>query len=260
MPFLLEDEPANCLMIALLAAPSSLADRYMGTVRDSAGVRGVAFHTPIKFLLSRMDREAAQALAAHAYPFIPDLDEMLGPQPEADAFATEWSNLSGHLPRSGRSERIYMLDAVQAVPEMPGAMRPVREGDRAIVLPWIEAMGAEIGETMTREDVEGVFERNVCDGTLFLWEDGGPVSMTGARGSTPNSRRISLVYTPPELRGRGYASALVAAVSRRVLDSGVRWCVLYTDLANPTSNHIYQEIGYRPVCDAQEYVLRPHSV
>ena len=63
----------------------------------------VAFHSPIKFLLSRMDPDAVQALAAHAYPFIPDLDEMLGPQPEADAFTNEWSSLSGRLPRPGRS-------------------------------------------------------------------------------------------------------------------------------------------------------------
>jgi predicted GNAT family acetyltransferase len=61
------------------------------------------------------------------------------------------------------------------------------------------------------------------------------------------------VYTPPELRRRGYASALVAALSRRLLDEGRRFCFLYTDLANPTSNHIYREIGYEEVCPATSY-------
>lgn len=259
MPFLLEEEATNCLMIAILSNASGLEGRYMGTVREAGGLGGVAFYTPIKFLLSRMDPDAARALAAHAYTFIPDLDEMLGPQPEADAFAGEWALLSGKRARPGRAERIYVLDSAPRVPEIPGTNRPAGEQDRAIVVPWIEAMGAEIGEPISRSDADGIFERTVRDGTLFLWDDGGPASMTGARGRTPNSRRISLVYTPPERRRRGYASALVAAVSRRVFDAGMRWCVLYTDLANPTSNHIYSEIGYRPVCDAQEYVLRPAS-
>jgi uncharacterized protein len=67
--------------------------------------------------------------------------------------------------------------------------------------------------------------------------------------------RIGPVYTPPALRRRGYASALVTELSRRLLDSGREYCVLYTDLANPTSNRIYQEVGYERVCDSAEYVF-----
>jgi predicted GNAT family acetyltransferase len=73
--------------------------------------------------------------------------------------------------------------------------------------------------------------------------------MAGFGGRTPNGTRIGPVYTPPELRGRGYGSALTAAVTERLLGSGLRFCFLYTDLANPTSNSIYQRIGYRPVSD-----------
>lgn len=77
--------------------------------------------------------------------------------------------------------------------------------------------------------------------------------MAGAGGRTPNGIRISAVYTPPDLRCRGYASALTAAVSQDQLNRGRRFCFLFTDLANPTSNKIYQEIGYRPVCDYDLY-------
>ena len=79
----------------------------------------------------------------------------------------------------------------------------------------------------------------------------------GFGGPTPNGIRIGPVYTPPELRGRGYASALTAQVSQLQLDRGKRFCFLYTDLANPTSNAIYRRIGYERVCDSRELAFTP---
>jgi len=77
--------------------------------------------------------------------------------------------------------------------------------------------------------------------------------MTGVAAVTPEGSRVGPVYTPSPLRGRGYASALVAAASQAQLGAGRRFCFLFTDLANPTSNEIYQAIGYEPVCDVDEY-------
>ncbi len=253
--FLLEDEPANCLMAAILFIREGLGGQYLATVYDNHGLRGVAFRTPLKLLLSRMDEDAARTLAADAYRAIPELDEVLGPRPEVDAFAAAWSSLTGRAARSGRLERIYRLDEVEPVHGVSGIMRPIREGDRAIVVPWIEAMNAELGDYIDLPTAKAVFERHLVSHTAFLWDHNGPASMAAARASSPNTCRISLVYTPPECRRRGYAAALVAAVSQHVLNSGTRWCVLYTDLTNPTSNHIYQQIGYQPICDAQEYSL-----
>jgi predicted GNAT family acetyltransferase len=89
----------------------------------------------------------------------------------------------------------------------------------------------------------------VRDGRVFLWDDGGPVAQTAITGSTPRGRRIGAVWTPRDKRRRGYATALVAAVSRRVLDGGSSFAFLFTDLANPVSNSIYPKIGYRPFAD-----------
>jgi hypothetical protein len=90
-------------------------------------------------------------------------------------------------------------------------------------------------------------------GTVYLWErEGDVVSMAAAVGPTPNGMRVGAVYTPPEHRGHGYASALVAALSQDLLDRGRTFTMLYTDLANPTSNAIYQRIGYVPVSDPLE--------
>ena len=93
---------------------------------------------------------------------------------------------------------------------------------------------------------------------MSLWDVAGwPVSITGYSGHTRHGMRVGPVYTPPEDRGHGYASALVAGVTQGLLDAGRDWVSLYTDRSNPTSNHIYQEIGYEPVHDADQYEFEP---
>jgi hypothetical protein len=99
--------------------------------------------------------------------------------------------------------------------------------------------------------------QKITDRQLYLWDDVGPVSMCAASRPTAHGIAVSLVYTPPELRRRGYARSAVAALSQDLLDEGWQLCTLFADLANPTSNHIYQEIGYTPVCDYDEYTFEP---
>ena len=95
------------------------------------------------------------------------------------------------------------------------------------------------------------------DWGMLLWEDDGPVSLAGYGGETPHGIRVGPVYTPPEHRGRGYATALVAALSAARLAEGRRFCFLHTDLANPTSNAIYERIGYERVCESAEILFEP---
>jgi predicted GNAT family acetyltransferase len=92
-------------------------------------------------------------------------------------------------------------------------------------------------------------------GSLFLWEHERPVSMAGWAGRTEWGGRVNFVYTPPEHRYNGYATACVAALTRRLLDEGQTFCCLFADLSNPTANAIYQRIGYRAVCDLSDYIL-----
>ena len=94
----------------------------------------------------------------------------------------------------------------------------------------------------------------VHEGSVFIWDDGRRlVSMAAWSGRTPNGVRVNFVYTPPEYRRSGYASACVADLTQRLLNEGRAFCCLYTDLANPTSNKIYQTIGYRPVCEMSDF-------
>jgi hypothetical protein len=148
------------------------------------------------------------------------------------------------------AERIYRVSAVRDPRPAPGLMRPAERADRPLLLAWIEAFFQEaLGESTNAEDAADRWLAGQGR-TLHLWEDGDlRVSLCGVGGETPNGIRVGPVYTPPEHRGHGYASNLVAGVSQAQLDAGRRFVFLFTDLANPTSNRIYQDVGYEPVID-----------
>ena len=145
-----------------------------------------------------------------------------------------------------------------------GGPRPVTPEDRDLVIAWMLAFAEEVlPEDTDRERhvrlVESRLEATE-DAGLWLWEDdGGPVSISGYGGSTPNGIRIGPVYTPPERRGRGYATSLVAEQSRWLLGTGRTLCFLYTDLDNPTSNALYRRIGYRMIAEANEVRFDPRA-
>ena len=183
------------------------------------------------------------------------LPGVTGAVPEGDQFAEEWTRLTGVSPTVSMEQGIYQLTAVRPVSSGPGNARESRAEDRSMVVEWLTAFHDEADPTGPGDVVQMVEARlSGRSGNLVFWEvDGRPVSLAGYVGGTPNGARIGPVYTPPKLRGRGYATALVASVSRRMLDEGRMFCFLYTDLANPTSNRIYQRIGYDLVCDSRVY-------
>ena len=154
------------------------------------------------------------------------------------------------------SERVYQLTEVQPVPSVPGRARPATLDDRDLVIAWLEAFRLEAFGDAEPGSV-------VADADRWLARRGRAPPVAGRRrclaggtgGRTPNGIRIGPVYTPPDARRRGYASALVAAISQAELDAGRRFCFLFTDLANPTANHIYQAIGYAPVRDVEAYAF-----
>jgi predicted GNAT family acetyltransferase len=183
------------------------------------------------------------------------LPGVVAPAPFSGVFAEEWHRLSGQPYELGMAERLYQLEKVNVVTGVPGCMRRATEEDRDLLHLWLAEFHAEaLGETDTARAGLLVDRFLHSEGQgIYLWEDGRPVSMSGYSRPTPNGIVVLAVYTPREHRGRGYASANVAALSQLLLDQGRKYCFLYTDLANPTSNHIYQAIGYKPVSDADMY-------
>jgi predicted GNAT family acetyltransferase len=131
-------------------------------------------------------------------------------------------------------------------------MRAAGGGDRTLLAKWAHAFAVETGLTEGPEEIaRSVDSRIGADPGVVVWEDGGaPVSFAGAVASSPGITRVGPVYTPPEHRRRGYATSLVAAWTSEILRRGTRRCMLFTDMANPSSNSIYQAVGYRPAGDS----------
>lgn len=257
-PWLLRAEAEHNLLLGIaarLAAGERFGEEppYLATVETDDVVAGCAFRTPpFKLGLTEMPLEAVTALADDVARVFSALPAVMGPEAEAGRFAMLWAERTATTARAGMRQRIYRLERViEPKPAPPGAMRPATGDDLPIVFPWYEAFEAE-ARVMVQRSADHIRER-LASGSIFLWEDGAVRSMAGVAGRTRHGARIGPVYTPPEHRRRGYAGALTAALSRRMLESGLAFCFLYTDLANPTSNAIYQRIGYRPVADSMDW-------
>ena len=227
------------------------ADVLFDTVEQDGDLVGCVIRTPPhKLLITSMPPEAAPDIVGPVAELYDEIPAVLGPADSAVAVASAWTALKGGGWETGMQQRIYRLDQVESVRPVPGAMRLATMDDLELLTDWGTGFARDAGHAflLAREQVNRMIERQ----DLHIWQDESPASMAVAQGATPNGCRIGYVYTPPELRGRGYASALVARLSQRMLDSGMTFCVLYTDLGNPTPNAIYQRIGYNVICDVRD--------
>ena len=227
------------------------ADVLFGTVEQDGDLVGCVIRTPPhKVLITSMPPEAAPDIVGPVAELYDEIPAVLGQADSAVAVASAWTALKGGGWETGMQQRIYRLDQVEPVRPVPGAMRLATMDDLELLTDWGTGFARDAGHAflLAREQVNRMIERQ----DLHIWQDESPASMAVAQGATPNGCRIGYVYTPPELRGRGYASALVARLSQRMLDSGMTLCVLYTDLGNPTPNAIYQRIGYNAICDVRD--------
>lgn len=155
---------------------------------------------------------------------------------------------------STKNMRIYRLDEVSDVPVSAGMLRTAGESDLHYLPYWHLHFSLDCDTTGSEMNIAIDKVKSFLNtGTLYIWEDGLPVSQAAMGRKTLNSAVVSYVYTPPYFRGRGYASACVASLSRHLLEEGYKSCSLFTDLSNPISNSIYMKIGYEPVCDFDEY-------
>lgn len=259
-PWLLQTEVENNLVLGLADRARSGSDPiYAATVEQNDRVVGCALRTPPrKLVLTRMPPGAVHALVLDVAACFAELPAVFGPPTAAREFARLWSELRHCALTDGMALRLYALRHVRdpAVPP-PGALRIATDRDLGLVASWIACFAAEVATdvTSTRNHVAA----RIAEGDLALWCDERPRTLAGYSGRSPNGVRIGYVYTPPEWRGRGYAGACVAALSRRALGSGAEFCCLYTDLANPTSNAMYQRIGYEPVGDYIDIEFARHS-
>lgn len=228
---------------------------WLRVVDASGALAGVAWRTPPHQLgLSVMDASAAAAVADYCVRFDIDPPAVTATAPVAAGFLDGWT-AAGRRWSQTRGMRLYQLDTVKAPVGVAGRARPARLDEVDLCIEWQAAFAAELDAESLGS--EGLRRRLAVGGLIWLWEvDGEPVASTSRTPLSAGVARVGFVYTPPARRRRGYAGALVAAVSAATLADGAVACCLYTDLANPTSNKIYQEVGYSPLTDAGEWSLR----
>ena len=244
-------------------------ERWWVVVRDDAGtVVSAAMRTapfkPYPTFALPMSDEAAYALATALHERGEHLGGANGALPGAEVLARVTAELAGGEVVSDKATRLWECTSVEVPPAPEGRLRLAMEDDVELVLAWFTAFHAEADEQAGREPDPTSGEHNTLDSVLvriregveWLWElpDGEVAHLSGASLPSYGVSRIGPVYTPPEHRGRGIASYVVGELTRRGLAAGHRMC-LFTDQANPTSNKIYEALGYRPVVEMAEHVI-----
>lgn len=219
----------------------------LGIDSDSRQVVGAALRTPPRHLIACGFNtvEAAEQLMNTWLEVDPDLNGISAMPEEAALLVGAWQRITGGRAELQFSEALHELEAVTPPPDPPpGELRRSEFADLGLVSDWLGQFTVEtrFGDPSASTELA---RRAITNGRSYLWDDGGPVALVGHAPRIAGVNRVGPVYTPPELRGRGYASAAVAALSQLLLDDGARRCMLFTDLANPTSNKIYAAIGYR---------------
>ena len=245
-------------------------DYWWLVVRDEdgavvgAGMRTASFAPWPPYLL-RMPEVAAVALGRALVERGEQVDGLNGALPAATLCAEELARLTGRTVEVAEHLRLFqLLDLVPPTRPAAGALRPAREDEAGLTLAWYESFDRDAAEQAGHtdpppgpEEDEASMARRIREGTVWVWTDDAdtPVCVLGLRPPSYGVSCIGPVYTPPALRNHGYASTAVAAASGRMLDDGIRPC-LFTDQANPTSNAIYQRLGYVAVEDQVNQLLR----
>ncbi|MEV0383066.1 GNAT family N-acetyltransferase [Nonomuraea sp. NPDC050643] len=242
-PFLLGDPVRHTVPLTVLAglrAGMPVEDPLFGWWTAGGEVRGAVFHTPPHPV--GLFAVPVEAVAPLVEALNGDLPVFVGPLEVTD----EVTRLLG-APERVVSERLYRLGTL-TVPDVPGQGRPAVPGDFPLLVSWYQAFGDEV--RMGEGDVVDRVARRLAARELFVWEaDGAPVALAALSPAAGGVCRIGPVYTPPSCRRRGYGAAVTAYATRTGLAERCDEVVLFTDLDNPTSNSIYQSIGYEPVSD-----------
>ncbi len=223
-----------------------------GWWQDPGGAVTAAFlHTPpFPVVLTGMPAGAAAELAGLLAARDCRVSGVNADVTAGGAFASAWRQRTGEQAQVRMRMRLYSLGTLlQPDPAAEGRARVAGPADRGVVIAWCEAFHRE-AEPGPRGDLELMVDDRLGYGGFTLWEAAGqPVSLAGLSRPVAGQARVGPVYTPPGLRGRGYGGAVTWAVSRAALDAGIAGVLLFTDLANPTSNALYQRLGYRPMAD-----------
>lgn len=249
----------NCLRLRNKKIESSIQP-YFASIEENGNITLVAMITPpfpiTLYSLKLITKDEISFLVHDLIDKNIDVPGVMAPLELAKLFASTWSKLKGLKIIDGMNMRVYELVKVDHPQYCQGEFRVAKEEDLKIVSTWIYNLEKDEGSDIAYEKAYAMAKSKITNGELYVWEDKVPVSMACTARPTTNGIVVNMVYTPSELRGRGYASSCVASLSQHLLNTGFKFCSLFTDLSNPTSNSIYMKVGYNPICDYKEYSFR----
>lgn len=258
--FLLRAECENCIELGILtrmkrdaAIDGSSGPTMMLSIERGGEVALAAIQTPpMPLTISAGEADGAPVLAEYlrGHKWQGDLR---APENIATRLVDDITRDRTRIAARRTRLRVFKLERVIDPRATRGQMRRAMPAELDLAVKWFLAFADDCGLPLAVDALDAS-RRSIEEGTLFFWTmDGEPVSQAGVGGPTPNGIRVNRVYTPPALRGRGYASNLVATLSKKMLSDGRRFCFLFTDAQNPTSNGIYQSIGYRAVAESEHW-------
>jgi predicted GNAT family acetyltransferase len=252
---LLASRPAEHHVLATLRLFLARSEEAtLAWVEDEDGeVVGAAGRTPPHpLVVSAMPAEAAGPLARTVRATGASLSGVAGPEPTAGRIAAAWAAATGARSELAMAQRVQVLAAPPSpATGPPGCPRPASEEDRALLERWAVGFWADTG--VPADDPAVWVGLALGGGRLLLWEDGEPACMVGWTARALGLVRIAPVYTPPERRGRGYATALVAAACRRIAAGDTGHITLNSDRDDPVAAAVYRRVGFRPVAAAGLY-------
>ncbi|HEA71166.1 hypothetical protein LCGC14_0779570 [marine sediment metagenome] len=266
-PFLVREEVKNCLPLTILNSLKINIQKYgkepplMFLLAENGTIELISLMTPPHDLiisytakLNNIEILVEELLTRNVY-----LPGVLSFKAAADKFTKLWCERNSMGFQLMRRERIYKLVEVSGDTLGDRQLFVATKSQQSIVLEWARKMLTEALIEITEEELERninnfkvEFEHNESR-IYLLFDNKKPVSMARKAGKSPHGNAVNLVYTPPLLRRKGYATECVAKLSKLLLEEGNEYCFLFTDLSNPTSNSIYQKIGYRPIIDENHY-------
>lgn len=253
-PLYRRDPVAHTVELTLLQSRALPHDAMFLTVWNNSAMVGATLQTPPhRLLCNAIPADNVSVVAAELARVRPELTGVRGEQHTAVAFADAWRVVTGRPGTVTVEERLYRLGTLRAPTALTGAPRLAEDNDRGRLVDWVELFFTETSGHPRDDDAGDAFvdKANRVGDRFVLWTvDGTPVSMAMLRAPAAGVSRIGPMFTPAAERGHGYGSAVTAAASELAHRSGTADVVLFADLANPTSNKIYQRIGFEPVFDS----------
>ena len=260
-PLLLQREANNNLILGLLGRAverESEVELHLGVVEEEGEIMYAFMQTaPHDWILADagvVDEPMLRNIVNVIIDAGLEIPGVHGPSTQATIFKDFLVKEHGRTMTKHMGQLIYQLDHVQLKPQVEGRLKLATDEDADLFTDWLWQFGQEANEPIAMERARGLAETMIQHASLYKWVVADkPVSMVNQSRKTRHGTTINAVFTPNAHKRKGYATAAVASLSQQLLAEGFRFCSLYTDASNPTSNNIYQRIGYNQVGKAVVY-------